>query len=77
MVAPVRCFTCGSVIAHLHAPLSDIIARCGFASDAQMSAIGLRKLCCRQMLLTHVEVDADKHCHNQFVRDDNKNEDDG
>jgi len=53
---PIRCFTCGKVIAnkwekyksHLNSGLSN--------SDA-LKNIGMSRYCCRRMFLTHVDVD--------------------
>jgi DNA-directed RNA polymerase I, II, and III subunit RPABC5 len=55
MLIPVRCFTCGNIIGNKWEEYKRLIAEhrdCGLALDA----LGLKRYCCRRMLLTHVDL---------------------
>ena len=45
---PVRCYTCNSVLAHLH----DEMVR----TESSLEDLGVHRMCCRRMLLTHVDL---------------------
>ncbi len=55
MIIPVRCFSCGKVIGHLW---SDYKQRTGAGEDAGkvMDSLGLKRYCCRQLFLGHVDL---------------------
>ena len=55
MILPVRCFTCGKVIAN---KWESYLARVqnGQTEAEALDALGLRRYCCRRMLLTHVDL---------------------
>ena len=51
---PVRCFTCNLLIGHLW---NDFHARRHVEQPADiMDSMGITRICCRRMLLTHVPV---------------------
>ncbi|KAJ1430938.1 DNA-directed RNA polymerase, subunit N/Rpb10 [Ochromonadaceae sp. CCMP2298] len=55
MIIPVRCFTCGKVIGnkydwYLDMRHQDVSAR------AALDKLGLKRYCCRRMVLTHVDL---------------------
>jgi DNA-directed RNA polymerase I, II, and III subunit RPABC5 len=55
MLIPVRCFTCGNVIGNKWEEYKRLLAEhrdCRIALDA----LGLKRYCCRRMLLTHVDL---------------------
>eukprot|EP01080_Neovahlkampfia_damariscottae_P008278 gene8278-103_t len=55
MIIPVRCFTCGKVIGNkweTYLRLVDAEYPAGEALDC----LGLKRYCCRRMLLTHVDL---------------------
>lgn len=54
MIIPVRCFTCGKVIADLYETYLDL-QREGADEEMALDALGLTRFCCRRMLLTHVD----------------------
>jgi DNA-directed RNA polymerase subunit N (RpoN/RPB10) len=73
MIIPVRCFTCGHVLAdkwvYWQKELRRIEENAATASDkeqaapfddvragALLDALGLRRMCCRRHLLTHVDI---------------------
>jgi len=55
MIIPVRCFTCGSLIAD---KWESFITRVNAREDPQkvLDDIGVRRYCCRRMLLSHVDI---------------------
>lgn len=55
MEIPVRCFTCGRVIANLWETYKANIVAGQSAKDV-LDQLGLRRFCCRRMLLTHVDL---------------------
>jgi DNA-directed RNA polymerase subunit N len=55
MIIPVRCFSCGSVIADRY---EDFKKRVQSDEDPRevLDDLGIRRYCCRRMLLTHVDL---------------------
>ena len=55
MMVPVRCFSCGKVLASLY---EDFVKRvnAGENSDKVLDELGLTRYCCRRMLLTQVDL---------------------
>jgi len=55
MIIPVRCFTCGKVIGHLY---EDFKKRTEDGENAEkvLNNLGLKRYCCRQMFLGHVDL---------------------
>ncbi|KAF2863786.1 hypothetical protein K470DRAFT_225725 [Piedraia hortae CBS 480.64] len=60
MIIPIRCFSCGKVIADLYERYVELI---GSSNDGEiltdgdaMDQIGLTRYCCRRMMLTHVDL---------------------
>jgi DNA-directed RNA polymerase subunit N len=55
MIIPVRCFSCGSVIADRYEEFKKRVD-----SDenprAVLDNLGIKRYCCRRMLLTHVDL---------------------
>jgi len=51
---PVRCFTCGSVLGHLHEQYRELIK--DKKPDVAMDELGITRYCCRRMFLSHVEM---------------------
>ncbi|KAF2723152.1 hypothetical protein K431DRAFT_319248 [Polychaeton citri CBS 116435] len=63
MIIPIRCFSCGKVIADLYERYMEAVAannedeeKEGQAEGAAMDEIGLNRYCCRRMMLTHVDL---------------------
>ena len=55
MLVPVRCFTCGNLIAGKHDEYQRRIAA-GEDPAATLDSLGMGRYCCRRMLLTTVET---------------------
>ena len=55
IIIPVRCFTCGSLIGD---KWEDFAMRIKQGEDAGnvLDSLGLKRYCCRRMLLSHVEI---------------------
>ena len=52
---PVRCFTCGRVIGHLWETYARRVAA-GEDPGKVLDDLGVRRYCCRRMLLSHVDL---------------------
>ncbi len=55
MLIPVRCFTCGNLIADKYADFQNKI-KSGEEPDKVLDSLGIERYCCRRMLLTTVET---------------------
>ncbi len=55
MIIPVRCFTCGKLVAD---KWEEFIKRIKAGEDTKkvLDSLGLIRYCCRRMLLSHVEI---------------------
>lgn len=55
MMIPIRCYTCGKVIAHLYEEFKQGIKE-GKDPNELLDSFELERYCCRRMLITHVEL---------------------
>lgn len=55
MIIPVRCFTCGKVIGNKWETYLNLLQADVQEGDA-LDELGLRRYCCRRMMLTHVDL---------------------
>lgn len=55
MIIPVRCFTCGKVVGQLWEDYKKRIAK-GEDGGKVLSELGLKRYCCRQLFLGHVDL---------------------
>lgn len=55
MIIPVRCFSCGKVVADLWERYVKMLDE-GTAEGDAMDVLGCRRYCCRRMLMTHVDL---------------------
>jgi len=55
MIIPVRCFTCGAVIGDKYEKFLKLIEDGVDPKDA-LDRLGVKRYCCRRMILTHVDV---------------------
>lgn len=55
MIIPVRCFTCGKLIADKWETFKERTRR-GEDPKKVMDELGLERYCCRRMLLSHVNL---------------------
>jgi len=55
MIIPVRCFTCGTVVASMWEPF---VARTGHGEEPKkvLDELGLSRYCCRRMLLSNADL---------------------
>mmetsp|Transcript_1238 Transcript_1238/g.2222 ORF Transcript_1238/g.2222 Transcript_1238/m.2222 type:complete len:82 (-) Transcript_1238:2038-2283(-) len=55
MIIPVRCFTCGKVIGNKWETYLSLL-QADYSEGDAMDQLGLRRYCCRRMMLTHVDL---------------------
>ena len=55
MLIPVRCWSCGKVIAHVYEQYKEAV-EAGGASDQALDDLGLERYCCRRMFVGHVDL---------------------
>jgi len=55
MIIPVRCFTCGKVIGNKYEWYCQLLQG-GVHEKNALDELGLRRYCCRRMVLTHVDL---------------------
>ena len=55
MIIPVRCFTCGKLIGDKWEEFAKRV-KAGENSGDVMDSLGIRRYCCRRMMLAHVEI---------------------
>ncbi len=55
MLIPIRCFTCGKVVASLYEDYKNRIER-GENPKNALDALGLKRYCCRKMLISHADL---------------------
>ena len=55
MIIPVRCFSCGKVIGHLHAEFKERVEK-GEDPKKVLDDLGLTRYCCRALFIGHVDL---------------------
>ncbi|KAK9898707.1 hypothetical protein P389DRAFT_167257 [Cystobasidium minutum MCA 4210] len=55
MIIPVRCFSCGSVTGNKWNPYLALLEQ-GNTEGEALDLLGLKRYCCRRMVLTHVDL---------------------
>jgi DNA-directed RNA polymerase subunit N len=55
MIIPVRCFTCGKLIADKWETFNQRV-RAGDKPQKVLDQLNIRRYCCRRMMITHVEI---------------------
>ena len=56
MLIPVRCFTCGAVIGNKWQKYIHLVRDEHQTEQEALNLLGLKRYCCRRMLLTHVDL---------------------
>lgn len=56
MIIPIRCFSCGKVIGNLWKPYQALLEERGLSIRDAMDQLGLKRYCCRRMIMTHVDL---------------------
>ena len=54
-ILPVRCYTCGKVIGGKWAPYQHLLSE-GVDMKESLDRLELKKICCRRMMMGHVEL---------------------
>ena len=55
MIIPVRCFSCGKVIGDKWKPYVERVSK-GESPKDVLDDLGLKRYCCRRMIISHVEI---------------------
>ncbi|TFG27130.1 MAG: DNA-directed RNA polymerase subunit N [Promethearchaeota archaeon] len=55
MIIPVRCFSCGKLIADVYKKYLELIERGESAEDA-FKQLGIERFCCKRMIVAHVDL---------------------
>ncbi|KAJ2682293.1 DNA-directed RNA polymerase II subunit L [Coemansia spiralis] len=55
MIIPVRCFTCGKVVGNKWEKYLELLEK-DLSDGEALDALGLKRYCCRRMILTHVDL---------------------
>jgi DNA-directed RNA polymerase subunit N len=55
IIIPVRCFTCGKLIGDKWEEFAKRV-KGGEEPSSVLDSLGLKRYCCRRMLLSHVEI---------------------
>ncbi|KAK5945157.1 DNA-directed RNA polymerase II subunit L [Knufia obscura] len=55
MIIPIRCFSCGKVVADLWEPYIDLLMNKVPDGEA-LDKVGCKRYCCRRMIMTHVDL---------------------
>ena len=55
MLIPVRCWSCGKVIAHIYEQYKQAVSD-GEDPQKDLDDVGLERYCCRRMLVGHVDL---------------------
>jgi DNA-directed RNA polymerase subunit N (RpoN/RPB10) len=55
MIIPIRCFSCGKLIAHIYQPYLEMIEK-GEKADDAFKELGIERFCCQRMIVSHVPL---------------------
>lgn len=55
MIIPVRCFSCGKVVGDKWETYLEYLEE-GMSEGDALDRLGLKRYCCRRMVLTHVDL---------------------
>ncbi|KAK8894315.1 DNA-directed RNA polymerases I, II, and III subunit RPABC5 [Tritrichomonas musculus] len=55
MIIPIRCFTCGNILGNKWEAYNQMISD-GMAPKQALDRLGLKRFCCRRMMLAHVDL---------------------
>ncbi|MBS3139656.1 DNA-directed RNA polymerase subunit N [Candidatus Woesearchaeota archaeon] len=55
MLIPIRCFSCGKPVGHLHQEYLERLER-GESGKKALDAVGLERYCCRALFQGHVDL---------------------
>jgi DNA-directed RNA polymerase I, II, and III subunit RPABC5 len=69
MIIPVRCFTCGKVIGNKWDNYLRLL-QSEYTECEALDSLGLKRYCCRRMMLTHVDLIEKLLLYNTLERKD-------
>ena len=55
MIVPIRCFSCGTPVAHLHEEFKERIEK-GEDPKKVLDDLGLKRYCCRALFISHIDL---------------------
>ncbi len=55
MIIPVRCFTCGKPVGHLHEKYLELLKE-GKTIKEALDELGLERYCCRALMMGHIDL---------------------
>ncbi|MEM0359822.1 MAG: DNA-directed RNA polymerase subunit N [Candidatus Diapherotrites archaeon] len=55
MIVPVRCFSCGKIVGDKYEVLVKEVQN-GKKAETVLDELGIKRYCCRRMLLSHVDL---------------------
>lgn len=55
MIIPIRCFSCGKLVAHVYRDYLEAIER-GESSEDAFKSLGIERFCCKRMIVSHVDL---------------------
>ena len=55
MMIPIRCFSCGKPVGHLHEEFQQGLEK-GEEAKKVMDSLGLERFCCRGLFMGHVDL---------------------
>ena len=55
MIIPIRCFSCGKLIAHVYQPYLDLLDK-GESAEKAFEQLGIKRFCCKRMIVSHVDL---------------------
>jgi DNA-directed RNA polymerase subunit N (RpoN/RPB10) len=55
MIIPIRCFSCGRLLAHTYKSYLELIEKGESAEDA-FKELGIERFCCKRMIVSHVDL---------------------
>ncbi len=55
MIIPIRCFSCGRLVANIYKPYLELIEKGETAEDA-FKELGIERFCCKRMIVSHVDL---------------------
>ncbi|MHA1498704.1 MAG: DNA-directed RNA polymerase subunit N [Promethearchaeota archaeon] len=55
IIIPIRCFSCGKLIAHVYKPYMEALEK-GESSENAFKELGIKRFCCKRMIVSHVDL---------------------
>jgi DNA-directed RNA polymerase subunit N (RpoN/RPB10) len=55
MIIPIRCFSCGALVASKYKPYLELLEK-GESAENAFKQLGLERFCCQRMIVGHVDL---------------------